>query len=54
MNRFNKEDEEIGQGKYRVKVYHMDDDEFRANLYPMSVLDFVRFKWFNRKHFRIL
>ena len=54
MNRFSKEDEEIGSGKYRVKIYHMEDDEFRANLYPMSIVDFVRFKWFTRKHFRIL
>ena len=55
LNRYkNDQDEELGVGKYRVKVYHMDDDEFRANLYPLSIIDFVRYKWFTRKHFRIM
>ena len=41
-------------GKYRVKIYHMDDDEFRGNVYPISWVDWARFRWFNRKYFRIL
>ena len=40
-------------GQYRVKVYHMDDDEFRSKLYPLSCIDFIRYKWFNRKYFRM-
>ena len=55
INRYkNDQDELLGVGKYRVKVYHMDDDEFRANLYPLSIVDFIRYKWFTRKYFRIL
>ena len=30
-------------GFYRVKVYHMDDDEFRTKLYPLSWLDYARY-----------
>jgi hypothetical protein len=42
------------KGVYKVKFYHMDDDEFRGKLYPMSYLDSMRYLWFTRKHFRIL
>ena len=41
-------------GVYKVKVYHMDDDEFRVKLYPQSKVDAVRYLWFNRTFFRIL
>ncbi len=41
-------------GLYRVKIYHMDNDEFRAKVYPQNPIDAVRLMWFNRKHFRIL
>ena len=49
MSRSNQQD-----GVYRVKIYHMDNDEFRAKVYPQSPVDAVRMMWFNRKHFRIL
>ena len=48
----NRNDE--SEGMYRVKVYQMDDDEFRDKVYPISYLDLLRYYWFNRKHFRIL
>ena len=56
VNRYNNDDESslYGVGKYRVNIYHMDDDEFRATVYPMNFVDFVRYRWFVRKHFRIL
>ncbi len=41
-------------GQYKVKVYQMDDDEFRAKLYPVSYIDSIRYLWFNRNFFRIL
>ena len=41
-------------GKYKIKIYHMDDDEFRGNVYPLSWIDWMRLRWFNRKWFRIL
>ena len=41
-------------GRYRTKVYHMDDDEFRVKMYPQSPIDTVRYLWFNRRYFRIL
>jgi len=25
------------EGHYKIKVYHMDDDEFRAKCYPASL-----------------
>lgn len=42
------------EGHYKVKVYHMDDDEFRAKCYPQSPVDAIRYLWFNRTFFRIL
>lgn len=39
---------------YKVKVYHMDDDEFRPKCYPQSPIDAFRYLWFNRTFFRIL
>lgn len=42
------------EGVYRVKIYHMDDDEFKGKLYPTSIQDSIRYLWFNRKHFRIM
>ena len=54
VERYKNEAETYGQGKYKVKVYHMEDDEFRGKVYPQSFVDFCRYKWFNRKHFRIL
>ncbi|CDW74613.1 UNKNOWN [Stylonychia lemnae] len=48
----NRNDE--GEGLYRVKIYQMDDDEFRDKIYPQSYKDMLRYYWFNRKHFRIL
>ena len=41
-------------GKYKLKVYHMDDDEFRGTVYPQSSIDYIRYRWFNRKYFRVL
>ena len=43
-----------GDGLYRVKIYHMNDDEFREKVYPLSYLDYARLLWFNRKRFRVL
>ena len=56
MDRFKDESEKIASqaGKYKLKVYHMDDDEFRAKVYPHSFVDFVRYKWFTRTFFRIM
>ena len=41
-------------GHYKVKVYHMDDDEFKCKLYPYSWLDTARYFWFDRDFLRIL
>ena len=41
-------------GFYKVKVYHMDDDEFKCKLYPVSWLDTVRYLWFDRDFWRIM
>ena len=30
-------------GEYKVKCYHMDDDEFRCKLYPQSWIDYTRY-----------
>ena len=49
VNRSGKED-----GIYRIKVYHMDTNEFKAKVYPMSFTDTVRYLWFNRNFLRIL
>ena len=49
MNRNN-----TGEGLYRIKIYHMDNDEFKSKVYPQSPIDAARYLWFNRKHFRIL
>ena len=58
MQRFKDESPEsevepLSQGSYKVKVFHMDTDEFRCTLYPQSWLDTARYFWFTRKHFRI-
>ena len=45
---------EESEGFYKVKVYHMDDDEFKCKLYPYSWLDTARFLWFDRNFLRIL
>mmetsp|Transcript_22207 Transcript_22207/g.29716 ORF Transcript_22207/g.29716 Transcript_22207/m.29716 type:complete len:108 (+) Transcript_22207:243-566(+) len=45
---------EESEGFYKVKVYHMDDDEFKCKLYPYSWLDTARFLWFDRDYLRIL
>ena len=45
---------EESEGYYRVKVYHMDDDEFKCKLYPYSWLDTARYLWFDRNFLRIL
>ena len=50
----NENDENYKVGQYRIKIYHMEDDEFRGNVYPVSWLDWMRYKWFNRKYFRIM
>jgi len=42
------------KGEYKVKFYHMDNDEFRGKVYPVSFLDSMRYLWFNRRHFRLL
>eukprot|EP00347_Sterkiella_histriomuscorum_P009109 403342487 len=42
------------EGLYRVKIYQMDDDEFRGKLYPISYTDYAKYLWFNRKYFRIM
>ena len=42
------------EGHYKVKVYHMNTDEFKCKLYPYSWLDTARFLWFDRDYFRIL
>ena len=42
------------EGYYKVKVYHMNTDEFKCKLYPYSWLDTMRFLWFDRDYFRIL
>ena len=39
---------------YKVKVYHMNDDEFRVKIYPQSYIDAARYLWFNRNFLRIL
>ena len=54
IKRFKEDDESLAEGNYKVKVYHMTDDEFRSKLYPQSTVDFIRHRWFTRKHFRIL
>ena len=41
-------------GRYRVKVYHLDDDEFRTKVYPMQPIDYLRYCWFTRTWFRIM
>ena len=41
-------------GKYTVKFYQMDDDEFKGKIYPHSPIDAARYLWFSRRHFRIL
>ena len=41
-------------GRYKVKIYHMDDDEFKGKIYPQSYADMARYLWFNRTYFRIL
>ena len=41
-------------GFYKVKVYHMDDDEFRTKLYPVGWLDTARYLWFDRNFLRIM
>ena len=48
------ESNEENDGLYRVKIYHMDNDEFRAKVYPQNPVDAIRLYWFNRKHFRIM
>ena len=40
--------------EYKVKVYHMNDDEFRVKMYPQSYYDACIYLWFNRSFFRIL
>ena len=50
----NRNDSQNDNGYYRVKIYHMDNDEFRAKVYPQNPIDAIRLMWFNRKHFRIL
>ena len=42
------------EGHYKVKVYHMDDDEFRCKLYPYSWLDTARYLWWDRNFLKIL
>ena len=44
----------IAKGLYKIKIYHMDDDEFRPKVYPMNYLDMARYYWFTRKWFRIM
>ena len=37
IDRYNSDDEnadKCGVGRYKLKVYHMDDDEFRGKVYP--------------------
>uniref|UniRef100_A0A7S3CTP8 Uncharacterized protein n=1 Tax=Strombidium rassoulzadegani TaxID=1082188 RepID=A0A7S3CTP8_9SPIT len=41
-------------GKYKMKVFHMDDDEFRCNVYPQNMLDFMRHRWYTRRWFRLM
>jgi len=42
------------RGYYRVKVYHMDDEEFRCKVYPQSWLDTARYLWHTRTIFLFL
>lgn len=42
------------EGYYKVKFYHMDNDEFKGKLYPYSYIDAIRHLWFNRRYFRIM
>ena len=35
-------------GLYKIKIYHMDDDEFRGKVYPFNFIDFLRYKWFTK------
>ena len=47
-------DKITSHSNYKVKIYHMDDDEFKPVLYPYSWRAFAQYKWNNRRWFRIL
>mmetsp|Transcript_13142 Transcript_13142/g.14764 ORF Transcript_13142/g.14764 Transcript_13142/m.14764 type:complete len:82 (-) Transcript_13142:20-265(-) len=43
-----------GEGKYKVKFYHTDKDEFKSKIYPHSLVDYFRMRWYNRKYFKVV
>ena len=55
IDRVSEDDEtQKSHSYYKVKVFHMNDDEFRGVLYPLSIRAYMQYRWYNRKRFRIL
>ncbi len=49
MDRFYQNEKEAREiGKYKIKIYHMEDDEFRGKVYPFNFFDYLRYKWITK------